>query len=101
MIEILVKHSYVDKNYSLNIFQTKNVSATQQHGLSIVFFNPGVKYEHQDTMSICSDTVTSNYLKSVTSIASIHRKCIRVQNFIIKHKSQFSIISKKKEEKIK
>ena len=37
-------------------FKSRNVPITQQHVLSIIFFNSGVKYEYQDTVSVCFET---------------------------------------------
>ena len=65
---------------SQTFFRSRNELTTQQHGLSIIFFNSGVRYGHQDKMSICSETtqIFRNQL-----LASKQRKWIMVQDFIL------------------
>ena len=55
-IEMLLKHSFIEKNYSSKIFKKARRMTSKVKKYKDHFSNSGVKYEHKYKISACSET---------------------------------------------
>ena len=53
---MLLKHSFIGKNYSSNLFKRTKSMNNKAKEYKKHFFDSGVKYEHKQTLIVCSET---------------------------------------------